>query len=60
MSEALSYINQILKYVPDWREAKILQIECLAKMGLAERVRTKKKKILHIQKKNYLFIFIFS
>lgn len=39
ISEALSYINHILKCVPDWREAKILQIECLAKMGLAERVR---------------------
>ena len=39
INEALSYINLILKYAPDWREAKILQIECLAKMGLAERVR---------------------
>lgn len=37
VTEAISYINQILKIVPDWRDIKILQIECLAKMGCAER-----------------------
>ena len=38
VSEAITYINQILRIVPDWREMKILQIECLAKMGCPEKV----------------------
>lgn len=38
VSEAITYINQVLKVVPEWREVKILQIECLAKMGLADKV----------------------
>ena len=38
VTEAITYINNILKYVPDWRDVKILQIECLAKMGLADKV----------------------
>lgn len=38
VTEAITYINQILKIVPDWTDVKILQIECLAKMGCAEKV----------------------
>lgn len=38
VTEAITYINQILKVVPDWRDVKILQIECLAKMGNADKV----------------------
>lgn len=37
VTEAITYINQILKIVPDWTDVKILQIECLAKMGCAEK-----------------------
>ena len=39
VTDAITYINQILKVVPDWREVKILQIECLAKMGCADKVK---------------------
>ena len=38
VTEAITYINQVLKIVPDWRDVKILQIECLAKMGCADKV----------------------
>lgn len=38
VTEAITYINEVLKHVPNWRDVKILQIECLAKMGLADRV----------------------
>ena len=39
VTEAITYINQVLKFVPDWRDVKILQIECLAKMGCADKVK---------------------
>ena len=44
VTEAITYINQILKVVPDWRDVRILQIECLAKMGNADKVSEIEKK----------------
>lgn len=44
VTEAITYINQILKSVPEWRDVKILQIECLAKMGNADKVSEIEKK----------------